>query len=208
MIANRPAVPKHKGTAPLFQNPYLERLTRTHIALPISIFVVLAICLVGYGITTGILNLLSAIGLFAAGLLMWTLLEYVAHRFVFHMEPDTPLKENIQYKFHGVHHDYPKDKDRLAMPPVVSLVIASAFFFLFKLLFGQFVFGILSGFLFGYALYLFVHYAVHAYAPPKNFLKVLWVNHSIHHYKDHDSVYGVSSPMWDYVFGTMPKRSR
>src|SRR5688572_20094938 len=111
MIANRPAVPKHKGTAPLFQNPILERLTRTHIALPISIFVVLAIALVIYGVSTGLLNLLSAVGLFITGLLMWTLLEYVAHRFVFHMEPDTPLKENIQYKFHGVHHDYPKDKD-------------------------------------------------------------------------------------------------
>ena len=71
---------------------------------------------------------------------------------------------------------------------------------------GDFVFAFLPGFLVGYASYLFVHYIVHAYAPPKNFFKALWVNHSIHHYKDNTVVFGVSSPLWDYVFRTMPKK--
>ena len=208
MKAPRPAFPKNKGTAQLFQNPVLERITRTHIALPISIFIALSGGLLIYGFQNGFLNVLSALALFVAGWLIWSLIEYMAHRYVFHMEPDTPLKETIQYKFHGVHHDYPKDKDRLAMPPVVSLLIASFFFFSFKLIFGTFVFGIVSGLLFGYALYLFVHYSVHAYPPPANFLRVLWVNHSIHHYKDHERAFGVSTPLWDYVLGTMPKRTK
>lgn len=63
----------------------------------------------------------------------------------------------------------------------------------------------LPGFLVGYASYLGVHYIVHAFQPPKNFLKVLWVNHAIHHYKDPDVAFGVSTPIWDYVFGTAPK---
>jgi len=200
--------PNHKGTVQVFENPLLEKLTRTHIAVPISIFILISVSLIIYGYSHGFITVLSAIGLFVIGWFIFTFVEYMAHRHLFHMDTDTNIKKDIQYKFHGVHHEYPKDKDRLAMPPIVSLFLASVFFFIFKLIFGQFVFGIVSGFLFGYALYLFVHYAVHAYAPPKNFLKVLWINHGIHHYKDDNIAYGVSSPLWDWILGTMPTRNK
>ena len=200
--------PNHKGRAQIFENPFLERLTRTHVALPISIFVIFAIGLIYYGITHSFIGVIEAVALFFAGWLLFSLLEYAAHRFIFHMETNTPAKARIQYTFHGNHHEYPKDKERLAMPPIVSVFVSSLLFFVFKLIFGQFVFGVLAGLLFGYAMYLFVHYAVHAYAPPKNFLKTLWVHHSIHHYKDPNVAYGVSSPLWDYVLGTMPKKPK
>ena len=200
--------PNHKGTVQVFENPFLEKLTRTHIAVPISIFILISVSLITYGYIHGFITVLSAFGLFFVGWFIFTFVEYIAHRYLFHMDTDTDVKKDIQYKFHGIHHDYPKDKDRLAMPPVVSIFIASMFFFIFKLIFGQFVFGIVSGFLFGYALYLFVHYAVHAYPPPKNFLKVLWINHGIHHYKDDNIAYGVSSPLWDWILDTMPTRKK
>jgi 4-hydroxysphinganine ceramide fatty acyl 2-hydroxylase len=200
--------PNHKGTATIFENPVLERFTRTHIAVPVTIFTLISIGLLIYGFTYGFINVASAIGLFMVGLILWTLMEYMAHRYVFHMETDTPLKAELQYKFHGAHHHYPKDKDRLAMPPIISLLVASFLFFVFKLLFGTLVFGLLAGLLFGYAMYLLVHYVVHAYAPPPNFLKILWVNHSIHHYKDQDRAFGVSSPLWDWLLGTLPKQGR
>jgi sterol desaturase/sphingolipid hydroxylase (fatty acid hydroxylase superfamily) len=73
---------------------------------------------------------------------------------------------------------------------------------------GDFVFAFLPGFLVGYASYLGVHYMVHAYQPPKNFLKTLWINHSIHHYKDGEIVFGVSSPLWDYIYGTMKEKPK
>lgn len=200
--------PNHKGRAQLFRNPLLEKMTRTHIALPISIFITIAIGLIYYGITYSFINVLEAIGFFFLGWFIFTLLEYLAHRYIFHMDTNTPTRERLQYLFHGNHHEYPKDKKRLAMPPIVSILYASAFFFIFKLIFGQFVFGVVAGMLFGYAMYLFVHYAVHAYAPPKNMLKQLWIHHSIHHYKDPNVAYGVSSPLWDYILGTMPKRTK
>ena len=34
-------------------------------------------------------------------------------------------------------------------------------------------------------------------------MKQLWINHAVHHYKDGNAVFGVSSPLWDYIFGTM-----
>lgn len=196
--------PKNNGTKQLFQNPVLEKLTRTHIAIPISLFIGISAGLIYYGTILTNLAAWQFITLFFVGLIVFSFVEYNVHRRVFHMEPDTPRKVKIQYAMHGVHHEYPKDKDRLAMPPLLSLVISSALGGIFYLVMGDYMFGFLPGFLTGYATYLFVHYAVHAFAPPKNFLKVLWVNHGIHHYKDHDKAFGVSSPLWDWVFRTLP----
>jgi sterol desaturase/sphingolipid hydroxylase (fatty acid hydroxylase superfamily) len=78
------------------------------------------------------------------------------------------------------------------------------FIALFRLIFGEYGFPMVGGFLTGYATYLCVHYSVHAFRPPRNFLRKLWINHSMHHYKDQNTVFGVSSPLWDYVFRTMP----
>jgi len=128
------------------------------------------------------------------------------HKYFFHMEPNTPIKNKIQYSVHGVHHDYPKDKDRLAMPPFVSAAYAVILYLIFTLILGDMGYYFLPGFLIGYASYLGVHFIVHAFPPPKNFLKTLWVNHAIHHYKDPDSAFGVSSPLWDIILGTMPKK--
>ena len=80
--------------------------------------------------------------------------------------------------------------------------------FIFRFTFGSYAFGILAGFTFGYALYLFVHYAIHAYAPPKNFLKVWWTHHAQHHYRQDEVAFGVSSTLWDHLIGTMPGQAK
>ncbi|MCG8340010.1 MAG: sterol desaturase family protein [Cytophagales bacterium] len=198
--------PHHKGTTALFKNPLLEKLTRTHIAVPISIFVVFAVSLIYWALHHNLLSFGAVLIVFLAGFLTFTLVEYLVHRYVFHMGTSTKTKAKIQYTFHGVHHDYPKDKERLAMPPLVSVTISVLLFLVFKLSMGNYAFAFLPGFVVGYASYLLVHYAIHAYQPPKNFLKHLWINHGIHHYKDHERAFGVSSPLWDYIFGTIPKK--
>ncbi|MES2733871.1 MAG: sterol desaturase family protein [Bacteroidota bacterium] len=196
--------PKNKGQKVIFNNPVLEKLTRTHIAIPISIFVVSAIVLVIYAYTYTALPKLAIGVLFIVGLFVFSLVEYLMHRYLFHMSTHTEIREKLQYNFHGVHHEYPKDKGRLAMPPVVSVLIASTLLGIFYVLLDEAAFAFFPGFILGYAAYLFVHFIVHAYQPPKNLFKVLWVNHAVHHYKDHSKAYGVSSPLWDYIFGTLP----
>ena len=198
--------PKHKGSAQLFKNPLLERLSRTHIALPVAIFAATALLSLYYGLTHGFLSGLSALGLFLLGLLAFSLAEYAVHRYLYHLPATTPTRAKIQYTMHGVHHEYPKDKTRLAMPPIVTVFVSSLLFFVFRLVFGTWAFGILAGFTFGYAMYLFVHYAIHAYAPPKNFLKVWWTHHAQHHYRQDEVAFGVSSTLWDHLIGTMPGR--
>lgn len=197
--------PKHKGSAQLFENPLLERLTHTHIALPVSIFIITALVSLYYGFTRGFLTGLSALGLFLAGWLLFTFAEYAVHRYLYHLPANTERRAKFQYTMHGVHHEFPKDKTRLAMPPIVTVFVASLLFFIFRFVFGTWAFGILAGFTFGYALYLFVHYAIHAYAPPKNFLKVWWTHHSQHHYRQDEIAFGVSSTLWDHIIGTMPR---
>ncbi len=199
---NQDIRPKHSGTKQIFKSPLLEKLSRTHISIPISLFVLLSVVLLYIAIQYTSLSVFSVVWLFFAGLLTWTFVEYMAHRYVFHMKPTNELKRKLQYAFHGVHHEYPKDQTRLAMPPLMSIFIATLLFTIIYSLINTSVFGFLPGFLLGYASYLFVHYIVHAYPPPNNFFKELWLNHAVHHYKDDKIVFGVSSPLWDYVFGT------
>lgn len=195
--------PQVKGTKQLFENPLLEKLSRTHIAVPLIIFFTYSGVLLYWSIINTYLSAVTTVILFIVGLITFTWVEYMVHRYLFHLKPYTELRAKLQYTIHGVHHEFPKDKDRLAMPPLLSITIATILLLLLKVIMGDFVFAFLPGFIVGYASYLAVHYMVHAYAPPKNFLKALWVNHSVHHYKDGEVVFGVSSPLWDYIYGTM-----
>jgi sterol desaturase/sphingolipid hydroxylase (fatty acid hydroxylase superfamily) len=197
--------PQPNGKHQLFSNPILERFTRTHIAVPVTIFILYAVALAVWNVRFTDLPGETTILLFFVGWLTFTWVEYQVHRHVFHLSTYTTWRKNFQYVVHGVHHHYPKDKDRLAMPPLLSITIATVLLIILKLVLGDYVFAFLPGFLVGYASYLLIHYMVHAYAPPKNVFKALWKNHSVHHYKDCDLLFGVSSPLWDYIYGTIPK---
>jgi sterol desaturase/sphingolipid hydroxylase (fatty acid hydroxylase superfamily) len=198
--------PQSKGTKRLFKNPILEKLTRTHISVPLVIFFSYASALLYWSITHTSLSLATTVTMFFIGMIAFTWVEYIVHRYLFHMGAHTAQRAKVQYTLHGVHHEFPKDKERLAMPPIVSITISTILLLLFRLVMGDFVFSFLPGFLVGYAGYLSIHYMVHAFQPPKNFFKILWINHSMHHYKDGAEVFGVSSPLWDYIYGTMSKK--
>ena len=197
------------ASPPMFDNPILNRMSQTHIATPIVIFLVYAIGLLWYTEARTAIPPLTVLVVFLAGVLGFTFMEYAVHRWVYH--PPHGASEAYRkatYKMHGMHHDYPKDRRRLAMPPLVAIILATGLLFLFQMVLGQYAFAYLAGFVVGYALYLMVHFTVHMYAPPRNFLRALWVNHSIHHYSEDDVLFGVSQPLWDYVFGTMPRSDK
>lgn len=197
---------KTTGTKKIFDNPILERLTRSHFSIPLSILAIISASLIYLSFAKFQIEVLSFAIFFIIGFFSWTLGEYLIHRYVFHMSEDKRWKRWITYTFHGIHHEYPKDKDRIVMPPAGALLISSIIFGACWLLMQQYAFSFVPGFLVGYILYAFVHYAIHAYQPPKNFLRWLWIYHSIHHYKLPDKYFGVSSPIWDYVFNTVPKK--
>ncbi len=195
-------------TVRMFENRFLERFTRIHYSVPLFIFVpVILYCLYRTFWIENI-GILLVLGFILIGLLVWTLTEYVLHRFLFHWMPPGKLGERMHFVFHGVHHDYPSDSKRLVMVPTISIPLAALFFFLFKFLLGGImVFPFFAGFLSGYLFYDMVHYAIHHY----NFKSKFWLDlkqyHMLHHYKDMNNGYGVSSKFWDLIFRTtFPKK--
>ena len=179
---------------------------KTNSMAAISTYVVISAAVFIYGLIYIEGAILTKIGLFVIGILLFTFLEYVFHRFVYHSGEDYMAEENWQYKVHGVHHDHPKDKDLLAMPIPLAILLGAIFFGIFWLILSDHTFFFWPGFFVGYASYLYVHYIVHAWKPPTNFFKILWDHHNLHHYVYDDKAYGVSSPLWDIVFGTMPPK--
>jgi len=191
-------------SARLFESRFLEIFTHVHWSVPIIVYLPLVVWCLWFSPAAGVLSSAVLVMEFAAGLFVWTLTEYLLHRFVFHYEPTSTWGKRLHFLMHGVHHDYPQDSKRLVMPPVVSIPLASLFLGLFALLLpGVHVAATFAGFIFGYICYDEIHYATH-HAPMKGKLG-LWLKHHHvrHHYLDNGRGFGVSSPLWDYVFGTM-----
>jgi len=196
---------KNKGQARLFRNDYLEMMTKTHPVVVYSMYFPVITFMLYYGnVYKGISAGYEAL-LFCSGVLFWTFFEYLMHRHLFHMIVESPRAKRFVYTMHGVHHEYPRDKERLFMPPVPSLIAASIVFSIMHFIMGWNALSFFPGFLFGYIAYGSMHYAIHTFAPPK-FLKALWRNHHLHHYKTPKKGFGVSSVLWDHVFGTVPKK--
>jgi sterol desaturase/sphingolipid hydroxylase (fatty acid hydroxylase superfamily) len=193
----------NKGQARLFKSDYLEMLTKTHPLVIWGMYIPIIGFLLYYSSNTFLYSF-SRIGTtFLGGMFFWTLFEYVFHRFIFHWVSDNPRIQKIAYVLHGNHHHYPRDKERLFMPPVPSLILASAILSIMYLVAGKAAFMFFPGFLLGYLLYGTMHYAIHAWNPPFKWMKPLWRNHHLHHYKNEHQGFGVSTTIWDRIFGTM-----
>jgi sterol desaturase/sphingolipid hydroxylase (fatty acid hydroxylase superfamily) len=147
---------------------------------------------------------------FLLGVFLWTLTEYLLHRFVFHFRARSPWQERIIYLFHGIHHHQPQIKTRLVMPPVVSIPLAAALYALIYLIWAillkapQWVDPLAAGLILGYLVYDMIHYATHHFPMKPGYLKFLRKYHMQHHFKTPGQRFGVSSPLWDTVFRTQP----
>jgi sterol desaturase/sphingolipid hydroxylase (fatty acid hydroxylase superfamily) len=93
------------------------------------------------------------------------------------------------------------------MPPAASIPLAALFLGLFVLIFGEpHAFPLFSGFIAGYLAYDYTHYHVHHHTPTTEMGRKLREQHMRHHFQDHHYGFGVSSPLWDAVFRTLPRR--
>ena len=199
----------------LFKNKWLEKLTYTSPGIIIGMYAVLTTLFIWYYVTS--LNPQATpthvMMWFGIGLLSWTLGEYVLHRFLYHDIKDASYNKGFHYLFHGIHHEYPNDSKRIVLPPIPSLGIASVLFGFFYGLFwlisgsGDLAFVFAPGFVNGYVAYMLVHYTVHKVPSPKKF-NFWWRHHNIHHFQQHDRAFGVTTPIWDIIFRTMPEKGR
>jgi sterol desaturase/sphingolipid hydroxylase (fatty acid hydroxylase superfamily) len=206
-MANRLFVSNRDESVRLFKNNFLEYFSHIHPATPVIVYIpfVLFISYLGLQRTEVSNFVLLAI----LGIALWTLFEYIMHRFVFHYHPTTEIGKRIHFLAHGVHHDYPRDRTRLVMPLLVSVPLAILHYFVFFFAFGYNNFlPILGGYILGYVLYDTIHFATHHWKMTSPLGRFLKEYHLKHHYVNPDSAYGVSIPVWDYVFFTVPPKEK
>ncbi len=189
-------------TVRMFQSDFLEFFSHVHPVTPLVLYVPVIGYMLFLSLAHRNLTAFVTTGLFFGGVLIWTLLEYVIHRYFFHYEPKSRWGQRLHFVAHGVHHDYPQDATRLVMPPSLSIPLALFFYFAFAVIFGGFAPAVFAGLLFGYVCYDSIHYATHHFAMKGRIGLWLKQYHLRHHYKDDHNGFGVSSPLWDYVFGT------
>ena len=196
-------------TTRMFQSDFIEKFSRVHPATPFVAYVPLLSWVLYRSIVRPepAPGGLAIAGLVAAGVLTWTLTEYLLHRFVFHWVNETAWGKRVHFVLHGVHHDFPNDKDRLVMPLLTSGPLAIIFYTLFYVVCGgvKYAEPVYAGFALGYLCYDGTHYAVHHFKQSSRIGRFLKRHHMLHHHADHDGGFGVSSPLWDLVFRTMPQ---
>jgi sterol desaturase/sphingolipid hydroxylase (fatty acid hydroxylase superfamily) len=194
----------------LFKSDFLEFFTHISPIAIIALWLPIVVLLLIYAVLRASGPTLPAyipLG-FIIGLFLWTFAEYTLHRFLFHHKPSTPRQERIFFLFHGIHHAQPQDKTRLVMPFPVSIPMAAIICGLFYLILAvllkspQWVAPLIAGFLVGYLVYDLTHYATHHFPMRAGYAKYIKRYHMQHHYKEPDTRFGVSSPVWDWVFHT------
>ncbi|KAJ5625011.1 hypothetical protein N7510_001320 [Penicillium lagena] len=202
---HRPRHYKGGESAPLFGN-FLEPLSKTSwYTIPI-----LWLPPVAYGTMLGFAGLgnpAAAATYWIGGLFLWSLVEYILHRFLFHVErwlPDNRVGLTLHFLLHGIHHYLPMDKYRLVMPPTMFVILAAPFW---KLAHAVFFYNwyaavtVYCGGIFGYICYDLTHYFLHHRNLPLHY-KELKKYHLQHHFADFENGFGVTSRFWDRIFGT------
>jgi sterol desaturase/sphingolipid hydroxylase (fatty acid hydroxylase superfamily) len=138
------------------------------------------------------------------GVVLWTLLEYLLHRFAFHHAP-------FISEIHEQHHDRPTDLIGTPGWMSVALALIAVLLPLWALLGFFLAVGISTGVVVGYLWYVLLHYASHHWQPRHgSYLYRVRMRHGLHHYTDGTGNFGVSVEYWDRLFGTAitPRRNR
>lgn len=200
----RPAHPV-RGTPRLFHNDLVEAFSHikpSHVVItwfPIVTFMYYLSW--QRGVSVASMAAMTVLGLF-----VWSLTEYMLHRYLFHFDPKTPTQEQVSFLIHGIHHDYPWDPVRLVMPPLVSLGVGAVMWFPLKWMAGDPLhYSLFAGLAIGYVTYDLLHFAAHHNKPKTALGRYLRSYHLVHHFKTPKRRYGVTSPLWDYVFRTAPE---
>lgn len=195
----------------MFDNDFIDFFSRTHWMVVPILWLPVAAGMVVWA-TMSSVPVWATAAAFALGWVTWSLAEYWLHRTLFHWEPTTWWGPKMHFILHGVHHVYAKDPYRLVMPPAISLILAVIFFSLFTgaATLGTFAgipmgwhLGGFAGFVVGYVGYDCTHYFLHHFRPRSARMKRLRAHHMNHHHNHPELKFGVSSMVWDRVFGTL-----
>jgi dihydroceramide fatty acyl 2-hydroxylase len=195
----------------MFDNDVVDFFSRVPwYAVPI-VFVPIIAGLLIWPAASGV-GTLAITAQFAFGWFVWTLTEYWLHRTLFHWQPKTSWGPRFHFIMHGVHHKWFQDRLRLVMPPAASLGLGVLFFGMYSGIASlmsssidpSWVYAFFAGKVTGYVVYDLTHYYIHHAKPKTRMGKALRAHHNKHHHNRayKDLKFGVSTTVWDHVFGT------
>lgn len=195
----------------LFENQFLESLTHVHPAVPFIMWAPVSAYFLYQGVVVKDLSFDTALLWAIISLLVWTFTEYAVHRWVFHYEAKSRFGKRLIFLFHGIHHDDPDDATRLVMPPFPAIILMGLLYGFFSLVVPAMYLDVfMSFFIIGYLCYDYIHYGTHHWPMKSAVGRYLRKFHLRHHHSKEESKYGVSNPLWDYVFQTVtgPKKDK
>lgn len=193
---------KNGQSVQLFKNPIWEAFSRVHPVVP---FLYWSPIVIAFFWSSGPQFTESPWATALAsicGLAFWTWTEYAAHRWLFHAHPRGKNRRRLLYLLHGNHHDAPNDFFRLLFPIVPSSCIALLIYGVLAFILGGVVKPFFASFLLGYLIYDYTHLLIHWHTPRSKIGKWIKTQHMEHHFVFHDSKYGVTSPLWDFLLKT------
>ena len=182
-----------EGSIRIFRSPIAEALTRSPPWLPFLWIPPAVAALVE--------NRGMHLAAFMTGVGGWLVLEYLLHRFFFHLPGDHRVARGIRFLTHEHHHAFPEDRGRLVATPwqlALALLLVAPFARL-----GPAPWLTLAGTLTGYLVYEAIHFRIHHATNPGRLIKKLRAHHLRHHAPQGAKAgFGISSPLLDYLLGT------
>ncbi len=145
---------------------------------------------------------------FVAGILLWSLMEYLLHRFPLHAKLDGTLLKKLMAHLHNEHHKRPDEAAVLVTTFAVSFPIYTLTCGLIWVISHSIslVLELGAGVIAGYLVYEWVHFYTHLLPAKSKLGKFLKKYHMSHHHKDSSRGFGVTTPVWDFVFRTWPEK--
>ena len=138
------------------------------------------------------------------GFLSWGPIEYVLHRFIFHFDARSNSGRTLIYAAHMSHHENPKTTNNLFASMKISLPIATTYWLLAWAALGTWRTAsyLFAGLIVGYFSYEWLHFQAHQRRSRLPLFRYLKKYHLLHHYRTPGLRFGVTSPFFDFLFGT------
>src|SRR5436305_511080 len=90
-------VSNRNETVRMFESDFVEFFSRVHPATPLVLYLPVVGCMFYLALWRQRLSIFAVAAFFLLGILLWTLLEYLIHRYLFHYEPKTPVLKRLSH---------------------------------------------------------------------------------------------------------------